>query len=703
MNVKYYYEFKGHDDILNRVEILTTDVAVPQEITVSYTPFVLEYSQVKKLEPIQGSGATLGLISNTIFQFESLHTDDMQKYLVKFFRDGALYWMGWLDPELYEENLALYPPYPVEFTAADFNVLERLEFKDNNGKNYSDINSFIAQLKRCFDKLALPFDKLFIGCTTIAEGITLSSSETILHKLYIQSANFYDEDNKAMSCMEVVESILRPFGLMMVQRDSNVYIYDYNSVLLIGKMKMYNFSSLSYVSDVDVSFLLGDLFDIGFRSENAPYGFEDMINNVSITSSIYAIKVKENAKLQVKNLSDKIDAGSSGDRVFYRKSKDIESANEDSFFAIYYGRTIMDYVGQRDSIMGCYSSYLPEVNDVYPLYRVRYKNYLTKVNRSDDGHSYPYYINLKMQAYASTAAHPILHDKAEGVSNSEVIELYCNLYVVDDNGIPIAYYSILSTDSPQWTKVSNGRIEQGKCILWFSNEDSEGSVLDNWIINANKQGIFANKPGSLPASLMNNGLYINPDVSGYLIFEITNKCVILNSDLNKKVDPQKIKMLLYDDINLSVVDQVGDDISTDDYEFRSYIYSKVVTDLEDITLKCISANETKAPAGFANILKMESDYYELQNSYSRSGQTNILERLLLCTIHSNYTRKNKIFTVDIKTTDNPAMRYSTLKSRWPDDKFLTAGCRIDFNRAITNLTVYNFSEDVDKLSEIPYE
>ena len=43
MNVKYYYEFKGHDDILNRVEILTTDVAVPQEITVSYTPFVLEY------------------------------------------------------------------------------------------------------------------------------------------------------------------------------------------------------------------------------------------------------------------------------------------------------------------------------------------------------------------------------------------------------------------------------------------------------------------------------------------------------------------------------------------------------------------------------------------------------------------------------------------------------------------------------------
>ena len=151
---------------MNRVEILTTDVAVPQEITVSYTPFVLEYSRVKKLEPIQGSGATLGLISNTIFQFESLHTDDMQKYLVKFFRDGALYWMGWLDPELYEENLALYPPYPVEFTAADFNVLERLKFNESSGKSYADIVPLITQLKRCFDKLELPFDKLYIGCTT---------------------------------------------------------------------------------------------------------------------------------------------------------------------------------------------------------------------------------------------------------------------------------------------------------------------------------------------------------------------------------------------------------------------------------------------------------------------------------------------------------------------------------------------------------
>ena len=36
MNIKYFYEFKGQDNILNRVEILTNKTAVAQEITVSY-------------------------------------------------------------------------------------------------------------------------------------------------------------------------------------------------------------------------------------------------------------------------------------------------------------------------------------------------------------------------------------------------------------------------------------------------------------------------------------------------------------------------------------------------------------------------------------------------------------------------------------------------------------------------------------------
>ena len=248
MNIAYYYEFRGLDNILNRVEILTGNDVNGKEVIGTGTPFVLEYTDVKKLEPIQGAGATIGIVSHEIFEFVSLHTDDMQEYMVKMYRDGKLYWMGWLDPELYEEQLSDYPPYPVEFTAADFNILERLKYKDENDSNYTDIVSLTEHLKRCLAKLGLPFDRICIGCSTTAEGIELSENETVLDKLYVMSANFYDEDDEPMSCREVVESILRPFGMMMVQRDGNLYIYDLNTIWDGLSMKCYNYSDCDSIT-----------------------------------------------------------------------------------------------------------------------------------------------------------------------------------------------------------------------------------------------------------------------------------------------------------------------------------------------------------------------------------------------------------------------------------------------------------------------
>lgn len=702
MNIKYYYEFKGHDNILNRVEILTEKAVVSQLIKVTYTPFVLEYSDMQKLDPILGSGATLNLISETIFQFENLHTDNMQEYLVKFYRNGVLYWMGWLDAELYEENLASYPPYPVEFTAADFNILERLKFIDSSGKKHVGINTLLVSLKICLEKLALPFNYLYIGCSTTADGIVLENSETILHKLYIQSSNFYDEDNDPMTCKEVVESILEPFGLMMVQRDASIYIFDYNTVMLGLDMKKYDYKSLAYQSDENVSFLLGDIADIGYRSENAPYGFEDLINNVVITSSLYADDINENTDLEEKYMSDKVDDGRPNpDRAFYRKSTQVENIN--GLFAVYYGRIYADYVGERDSILGCRADYLPSPATISPLFRIKSDRYITRSGEFDDSRDYPYLINLRMSAYASTSGHPILIDKVENVKNSEVIKLYCNLYIVDENDRILAYYNIITDNSPGWILTPNGSIDQGKCVLWFGNKDSEGSILDNWIVNANKTGIISNRPGVLPESLVGKGIYVTPELSGKIVFEITNKVEIYEPNSGEMVDENKVLFLLYDKINIDIVDRYGKTPSADDYEFSSYINDKVSSDYRDVSLKCISANEDKLPVGKGNILMKSGNSYDLQLSFTRGGQTNILERLLLCTIHSNYSRKNKIFTVDIKTTDNPAMRYSTLKNRWSDEKFLTSGCRIDFNRAITNLTVFNFSEDTDKLSDIPYE
>lgn len=700
MNIKYFYEFKGQDNILNRVEILTDKTVVAQEITVSYTPFLLEYSEVKKLTPIQGSGATLNLISKTIFQFENLHTDNMQEYLVKFYRGGLLYWIGWLDPELYEENLALYPPYPVEFTAADFNVLERLKFTDSFDKNYTDIAPFITQLKRCFDKLSLPFNKLYIGCTTVAEGVSLSSNETLFHKLYIQSTNFYDEDNKPMSCKEVIESILQPFGLIMVQRDASVYIYDYNTIVLNLKMKVYDFNTLTYLSEESVSFILGDMAEIGFRSSNSPYGFEDLINNVSITSSLYADKELFNHSISEKTLSEKKDNVITGDKYkieYYAKDTDVEALNNTDF--VVYTNTDNDA-----TMIGLSLPYTPTPSDQKILSRIKVEN---KYIIGDAN----YYINISVKAYVNTRKNPFNTEEiAPGdTSRAKVLWLICNLYFTDEQGKPVLYYNNIGF-LPGWWPVGQSEIvPNGGFELFFSPtvDTWNGDPLNVWMTNSDMKLRTAIGQGYPPILQEKNfgvgqNVQLTSAVNGYLVFEILNEGKVDHPG-GQGYPYLEAKNILVNDISVSVKDHNKENVSTDDYEFRSYINKNVVTDLEELTLKCISANEIKLPIGKANVLRKMDNHYELQLSFTRSEQTDILERLLLCTIHSNYTRKNKKFTVDIKTTDNPAMRYSTLKNRWPDDKFLTSGCRIDFNQAITNLTVYNFSEDTDKLSDIPYE
>ncbi len=265
MNIKYYHDFIGADDVVNRFEILQNSSTTPKLIKATNEPFCIEYFEVKKLEPVQGSLATLKLISESIFQYIDLHTDDMREYMIKFYRSGQLYWVGYLDSELYNENLTDSAPYTVEFSGADFNILERLKFRNESENAYTDIASFITQLKRCFDKLGLPFQKLYIGCSTTPEGVTMTTTQTALHVLYIQSSNFYDEDGEPMSCREVVESILKPFGLMMVQRDASVYIYDLNTVKSGGVMKCYNFDTLSYIGDTAVNVLLGYISEIDTR------------------------------------------------------------------------------------------------------------------------------------------------------------------------------------------------------------------------------------------------------------------------------------------------------------------------------------------------------------------------------------------------------------------------------------------------------
>lgn len=697
MNVKYWYEFKGLDDVLNRVEILSAENTNPKEIKGADSPFSIEYIDAKKLEPIQGSRASLRLISKSAFQFINLHTDNMQGYVVKFYRAGLLYWVGYLDSELYQENLTDSPPYAVEFSGADFNILERLKFRNENEKAYTDIVPFIVHLKRCFDKLGLPFQKLYIGCSTVPNGVAMPAGETPLHVLYMMSRNFYDEESEPMTCREVVESILQPFGLMMVQKNANVYIYDYNTIKLGLPMKRYNYSTFTYEANEVVSFNLGNLAEIGFLSTDGEYGFEEMVNNVTITSSLYAEKSIVTGEATEKNLSESVNVTETEvlKKELFAKCEEIEKVGSENF-VIYTNKD------SESTIIGMSSLYNPFSGDYSKtLYRVKSSMPIISTDSKKNN------ILLKMSCYVNSSDNPFEVGKTE--NDAELCQIAGNLYTVDGEGTPLYYY-INDLGKPRWDSCVS-KFRKGAARIVFCNQTVKGSNIYNSQLTNSNVTDTSKAFDSVKQKDSGKGLVIpiGSNIYGQIVFEIIGASVYKRLPMDHSEDlffpngGKNVKNIIYNDIDISVVDENNDGISTDDYEFKSYVNKKVSADFDEITLKCISANEDKMPVGRANILKKVADHYELQLSYTRAGQTDILERLLMCTIHSNFTTKNKAISLDVKMTDNPALHYVTYKSVIQSDGMYITCALLDFYNAKTRISAVDFSADVAKLSIIPYD
>ena len=100
---------------------------------------MLEWGEVGKLDPVQGSSLTLRLVSRSDREFTGLYSATGGVWRVDVLREGVLYWRGWIDPELYEEPYAMCEGYDVEVTASDFGAMERCDFSGSGVMSVRDV------------------------------------------------------------------------------------------------------------------------------------------------------------------------------------------------------------------------------------------------------------------------------------------------------------------------------------------------------------------------------------------------------------------------------------------------------------------------------------------------------------------------------------------------------------------------------------
>lgn len=188
-------------------------------------PLVIEWPETGKEEVLCGSTATLKVLSPGDRTYAGLYTIKSGRIGLRVLRNGVLYWSGTLDPEFYEEPYCDTEDYEVLLTFSDFGILDRLKYDSEGLQTLSSIVS--SSLERaCIEYLDLN--------ELISSRLSGYSRVMGLADVSVRSDNFTDEEGEVMSLHDVLEGILQPFGLRMVQRSGSVWIYDLNALYRSG-------------------------------------------------------------------------------------------------------------------------------------------------------------------------------------------------------------------------------------------------------------------------------------------------------------------------------------------------------------------------------------------------------------------------------------------------------------------------------------
>lgn len=310
--LRYAGEFLSRAGITWRVEILQEAAqafATVGDLTFEADrPLTIEWRKRDKEEPICGSVATIRVESPGDRTYEDLYTIEVGKIRMDVYRAGTLFWSGALDPEFYEEPYERAANYPVQLIFSDFGILDRLKYN-------------LADMQTAYGILSDALARSTINYTSVDQSMIstyIGDAKLTLGSLRMRSDNYYDEDGEASSLKEVLEGILQPLGLRMVQRNGRIWVYDLNG--------LYN---------------LAQQAQIVWNGSRQTMGVDKVANNVKITWNTYA------------------QGGKQGPEDCYTQEVDINRINinntdpatygNSQYFSFHYSTDLFDWVDATDA------------------------------------------------------------------------------------------------------------------------------------------------------------------------------------------------------------------------------------------------------------------------------------------------------------------------------------------------------------------
>jgi hypothetical protein len=645
--LRYSGEFLSHDSVRWRVEIWQesgTAYAVQELTFPAGEPLVIEWQGRDKLEPVQSSAATLRILSPSDRAYLGLYTAVAGSIRMDVYRSNALYWSGTLDPEIYEEPFAYLDGYVVSLTFADFAILDRLKFETVNNRHFISISEMIS---RCITLSEISTGALDLRISTQTEG-----GASVMN-VYVIDENFRDEDDEPMTMREVLDGILRPLSLRMIQKAGRITIYDINA--LGNATQTVWWASTDSVLSMDVTYnnvevnyspyMRNKMIESELKPENIGNGITRRVNTqmshsndffpgFDIRLSDYSIKNKELTRLSL--------------QYKYFAINPIFSGDGDAGIAAVV-RIWSDSSQSYESLAGLPASDLFDSNAL--LNAVRRPYLYLPANRED------FLLKLKAEVMVDARYNPFEEPVDDIVRTMDEMfqhqANYCyipfKLILRDENGTALYHYSnydLYSGDFtiPKWQQTNAWKTGAGDwnaaklAYYQMDNEDRKTKTgFRGWQTNKPIIGYWRKNLPSIYRR-MNDGEYIPlPPASGWLEIQISGAFLCLDYGFETTLYYERIMWYLFKKLELTLVDKYGNDIDETDHFIRAWVTKTAKEDLSiDTILGTLPGGGHPTARG-----QFFTSTGAVVERFTRAGYTDMIDRLLAGTVYSQYYGRKK--------------------------------------------------------------
>lgn len=629
MHERYRGKFISLDGDVFKLSILQDSALAftVEELEFSGEPITISWDNTEKIEPIQGSQATIKLISVSDRQYIDLYAIATGSIRLDITRNGVKYWSGALDPELFEEPYSYEKNYVVTLTFSDFSILDRKKWSERGAMTMHQI------VEKCLKTSGIDYAGIIYYIST---RIT-SPSDYLPTDVSFNCDNFFDEKGEAMSYREVLDAILKPFALKILRKGSYAWIYDINYI--------YGMAATC----------------IEWRGTDANLSVDKVYNNVTISYSPYGSEGMIAADVDHDSIpnpdSEEIVTYITLDRAPYIAYKTWLSTFADGGVSIGSGAKFYRidplFSGQAESgvawtvttpVAGSFINHLlrPSSTISGPVLTMPERPFISGGKNVHDK------LVIKLDLLVDVRNNPFEPAGDDnGKGDYELMKSIGNIAWVpfmlslkDDKGVALAHWEnkIVCESNTMYmadSKWVDGPGKWGDAYLcWYEEDRDRNTGLGGWKSNKRAIGRYAGKvPAVYTSSYAEHGEYVNiPEQSGFLELSVGSGIKIADNTQYTNGLYDKIRWMLYKTPTIVVVDSSGKKIEQEDVEIFAFINKNAKEELKIDTVVGTLENQSFTARGQVYSTRTK----EVIAKFTREGVTDTLERLLIGTIYSNH-------------------------------------------------------------------